>query len=102
MSQIKFTLNGAAVSAYVEPNWRLLDLLRDTLGSWAFSSCTARRTGDILLPVLRFLSVIGSAADWLPGDRAHSTPCLPSGSIQLSLLFLGKFFVRNKFFHFTS
>ena len=31
MSQIKFTLNGAAVSAYVEPNWRLLDLLRDTL-----------------------------------------------------------------------
>ena len=31
MSQIKFTLNGAAVSAYVEPNWRWLDLLRDTL-----------------------------------------------------------------------
>lgn len=30
MSQIKFVLNGVEVSAYVEPNWRLLDLLRET------------------------------------------------------------------------
>ncbi len=30
MSQIHFTLNGDAVSVQVQPNWRLIDLLRDT------------------------------------------------------------------------
>ena len=54
------------------------------------------------LPILRLSSVIGFAADRLPGDGIQLAPGLPTGLIDLALFFLGKLLVGNEFLHTDS
>ena len=52
-----------------------------------------------LLPILRPLSVVGLAVDWLPGDGVQLAPGLPSGLIDPALLFFRGLLIGNEFFH---
>lgn len=52
------------------------------LHSWSL------RTSGILSPILRFSSIICSAIDRFPSNRANHAPCLSPSLIALSLLFL--------------
>ena len=52
-----------------------------------------------LHPILRPLSVVGLAVCGLSGDGIQLAPGLPSGLINLALLFFRELFVGNEFFH---
>ena len=50
-------------------------------------------------PIPGFVSVVGLAVCWLPGDGVQFAPGLPSGLIDLALFLLGKLLIGNEFFH---
>ena len=53
----------------------------------------------LTLPISGLVSVVGLAADRLPGDGIQLAPGLPPGLINLALFLLGKLLVGNEFLH---
>ena len=53
----------------------------------------------LTFPIPGFVSVVGLAVCWLPGDGVQLAPGLPSGLIDLALFLLGKLLIGNEFFH---
>ena len=53
----------------------------------------------LTLPIPGFVSVVGLAADRLPGDGVQTIPGLPFGLVQFTLFLFGKLLVGNKFLH---
>ena len=53
----------------------------------------------LTLPISGLVSVVGLAADRLPGDGVQLTPGLPPCLIDLALFLLGKLLVGNEFLH---
>ena len=53
----------------------------------------------LTLPISGLVSVVGLAADRLPGDGVQLTQGLPSGLVNLTLFLFRKLLVGNEFFH---